>query len=322
MGLIESPEIKFARKIIQKHSLATPFDLKELVSKYATLIYRPIPIRGVDGVTLNLKIPGKTPKIIVNSTQPETRQKFTLAHEFGHIIIPWHLGTIIDDLYSKEYKSFVYGEIEGEANRFAAELLMPKDWVLLKFSKLKNLGVLQKHIVDKIALSGQAVAIRIVQVLPKNIIYLAVDEEGIIRFAGKTNETDTFLPVIGAELKDGIFPYVESHNTYKKSNLTYHWWKIKDSIELPTEEDIRDWRKILDDICNEIQPKEGKEKFKRSIIGIVASAHGKTKQGENYSPSTVTASVIYRLNRNDLASFTQHTDFFKFVNARVKEFFW
>src|SRR5688500_8404326 len=95
-GINDCPEVKLARKIIEKHSLTIPFNVEKLVSEYAEVIYRKIPISGVDGISINLKTIGKQTKIVVNSSIPKTRQIFTLAHELGHIIIPWHLGTIID----------------------------------------------------------------------------------------------------------------------------------------------------------------------------------------------------------------------------------
>lgn len=96
MRLAQLPEIKMARKIIKRHSLKVPFDLDGLVEQYAIIIYKSIPVDSVDGVCLHLKTAGKTPTVIVNADSVRTRQNFTLAHELGHIIIPWHLGTFID----------------------------------------------------------------------------------------------------------------------------------------------------------------------------------------------------------------------------------
>ena len=81
------PEVKLARKIIHKHSLEIPFDIDSLVKEYADLIYKPIPVSGIDGVSLNLKTPGKKPLIIVNSSLQKQRQFFTLAHELGHFFM-------------------------------------------------------------------------------------------------------------------------------------------------------------------------------------------------------------------------------------------
>jgi hypothetical protein len=36
---------------------------------------------GVDGICLDLKVPGKRPTVLINADQPPRRKRFTLAHE-------------------------------------------------------------------------------------------------------------------------------------------------------------------------------------------------------------------------------------------------
>lgn len=73
-------------------------------------------------------------RITVNAGDPETRQRFTIAHELGHFMLHRHLiGDGIDD--DRAYRSTDTGKYhntsigrleETEANQFAASLLMPK----------------------------------------------------------------------------------------------------------------------------------------------------------------------------------------------------
>lgn len=173
MGLKVPAEVKMARRILQNHSLSIPFDLDALVAQYAEVIYKTIPLEGVDGICLNLKKPGKFPKVIVNESSPRTRQKFTLAHELGHIIIPWHLGTIVDEIdisnrntaTGKQYRDF-----EKEANRFASELLMPLDWILSLFHKNHDSSFLILQACEHCGVSEAAAEIRV-----KNALYEIAD---------------------------------------------------------------------------------------------------------------------------------------------------
>lgn len=65
----------------------------------------------------------------VNNNHPYVRQKFTIAHELGHwvfhrntdLLIDFHSGVISED---EEFN-----KNETQANQFAADLLMPKDWI-------------------------------------------------------------------------------------------------------------------------------------------------------------------------------------------------
>lgn len=57
----------------------------------------------------------------VNVDDPPVRQRFTIAHEIGHIKL--HAGDSVID-YRGNLTGYVDGK-EAEANRFAADLLMP-----------------------------------------------------------------------------------------------------------------------------------------------------------------------------------------------------
>ncbi|WP_405421585.1 ImmA/IrrE family metallo-endopeptidase [Streptomyces erythrochromogenes] len=60
--------------------------------------------------------PGKAPLILLNSSAPTDRSRFSLAHELGHLVMHGEPGE---------------GRVqEDQANRFAAEFLMPHDAVL------------------------------------------------------------------------------------------------------------------------------------------------------------------------------------------------
>jgi len=63
--------------------------------------------KSVDGVTVNA--PGTPPCIFLNRNQPADRQRFSLAHELGHIVM----------------HRVPTPTMEDEANKFASELLLP-----------------------------------------------------------------------------------------------------------------------------------------------------------------------------------------------------
>lgn len=66
----------------------------------------------IDGVTL--RPPGMRPVVVPNRNRPADRKRFSLAHEYGHVVL----------------HAFPYDAMEKEANEFAAELLMPRTGVL------------------------------------------------------------------------------------------------------------------------------------------------------------------------------------------------
>lgn len=75
----------------------------------------------------------------VNSKDGEQRQRFTIAHELGHIFLHKHNPVNYDQgiiMLRDSHSSEGNDRREIEANRFAAELLMPEDLIRQDISKL------------------------------------------------------------------------------------------------------------------------------------------------------------------------------------------
>ena len=135
VGIELTPETNLARRIIDKYSLSPPVDIRSMVEAYARLTFVHIPFDDIDGVSLNLKTRDTSTHVIVNSASAPSRQRFTMAHELGHILIPWHVGSVLIDQVapvsprSSSYFTPESWTMETEANSFAAELLMPYSWL-------------------------------------------------------------------------------------------------------------------------------------------------------------------------------------------------
>jgi len=104
-------------------------------------------------------------RISANATHSERRKRFTIAHELGHYMLHAHLvGDGVDD--NRAYRSEPNGNFhnrairrrhETEANRFAAQLLMPHRMI----RKRAETGVSIKELADKFKVSKDAMTIRL-----------------------------------------------------------------------------------------------------------------------------------------------------------------
>lgn len=71
--------------------------------------------------------------ILVRKDRPETRKRYTIAHEIGHYVHPFHRANSTEGFYCKAKDMAVesarpndrHARMEQQANEFAAELLMP-----------------------------------------------------------------------------------------------------------------------------------------------------------------------------------------------------
>lgn len=123
------PEITLARRITEKYNIEPGFDIRKFAERFIEIEEEFIPY-SVDALFFGFGTIGEKPYLILNSRSFYRRQRFTLAHELGHYFIPWHAGLIFchtDPTY--RLKNHLYKEMEGEANRFASELLMPASWI-------------------------------------------------------------------------------------------------------------------------------------------------------------------------------------------------
>ena len=104
----------------------------------------------------------------VNRDQAPVRQRFTIAHELGHLLLHDHGQVYVDRGFRVRLRSGLSGKgidpEEMEANRFAAELLMPIDFLRADLKERefdladdKQLRALAK----RYGVSTQALAIRL-----------------------------------------------------------------------------------------------------------------------------------------------------------------
>ncbi|MDT8330167.1 ImmA/IrrE family metallo-endopeptidase [Roseomonas gilardii] len=97
--------------------------------------------------------------IEVNGAHPSRRRRFTLAHEIAHYLLHQDLfGDSLED--SEMYRSGLPEPVEYEANRYAADLLMPANLVRTLFrAGVKSLN----HLSDAFDVSEGALRIRLKQ---------------------------------------------------------------------------------------------------------------------------------------------------------------
>lgn len=314
------PEINLAKRIIEKHDLSPPIDVKKLVRQHADLQVQPIPFSGVDGLCLNLKVRGKRPRVVINADNPVNRRRFTLAHELGHIVIPWHMGSIVDCLDSDTgLGSAEYWAAEEEANRFAAELLMPSRWVKSQIKVGLNLAITHKAIAENCKVSAHAAAIRLAQFLSANITF-AIESSRSIEVAGRTVGTQANPLSWGEMLSPEAYSYATEHWQADLGAKTLHWWRLPIGEEVD-ESNLRTWKEILNSIvCSLGLPEADQKKLKSSISGVIAYANGAVKQTGNHTVSEVVAACIQKFHgRPEYGAVCKHPEFRTFISAKARQ---
>ncbi|MDP1652587.1 MAG: ImmA/IrrE family metallo-endopeptidase [Rhodocyclaceae bacterium] len=306
------PEVSLARLILEDEGFSPGDDLKLLVSRFARIESVPIPFEA-DGITIK---PGslERPQIVINSRNPPTRRKFTLAHELGHVLIPWHVGTICSHIDGNTDSEDEYYVQEGEANRFASELLVPTAWVNDLFHSTNDPAVTLKAIIDTVGISTQAATIKMMQCLPPGFVCTESHPGKSTQY--HRSPGTVISPPYGEDLElvgryeqmaDGRFSF--RHGSYR-----YRWWFFSRAHEVPTEKLRRPWREALADILASV-PSERRKFVQQSLNGIVAAAHQNRGSGDD-----AYRYIVSRVAGEDYASLViDYPDFRPFVVARLEE---
>jgi Zn-dependent peptidase ImmA (M78 family) len=326
--LSEYPEINLARRVLKKFEVSPPIDIFALVKRYARIEILHLPL-DIDGVSFNLKIPGRQPVVVLNDTRPPRRKRFTLAHELGHVLIPWHIGTILDEIDLSDHgRDLSYWELENEANRFAGELLMPRTWVENLIITYKNPCDLVACVTEIANVSADAALIRVKQILGPGYVYALVDDAGFVISSGRSADTLAAAPQKGHYLdKDAIFPASESRWESRAPGGMWLWWHFANETELPMSSDERDWRKILEGILLDLHLDPSTSmKVKQTINGIVGYVNGLIGRDLHRStPEGLYAASMQRFSSRAIDNpiireFVAHPDFPIYLAKRTRSF--
>lgn len=139
------------RKIIKKLEISSPpIPLEKVANLFSIKIiyYNAFPDH-ISGMIVDQK---EFIAIGINKNHPKVRQRFTIAHELGHFLLGHEIPEkIIDDSFDKPIDK------EKEANKFASELLMPKDFLEKDLAKgneiLKIPDLARRYMVSEQAMS-------------------------------------------------------------------------------------------------------------------------------------------------------------------------
>jgi hypothetical protein len=122
-------------EVIEKHQQKAPVPVNALARDLGIRVYQSSLPDGVYGkLSHDPDRGGKSGyAIYVNGRNAEVRQRFTIAHEIAHFAL--HRDVMNSEIVDKTmYRSELSDAYETQANRLAAEILMPSKLVRFEYS--------------------------------------------------------------------------------------------------------------------------------------------------------------------------------------------
>lgn len=161
------PEIEAAKLRADYNDGELPVPVEDIAAKLGVTIVIGNLDRNVSGLLFRQ---GESKAIGVNAAHPMVRQRFTVAHELGHLRLHPGKELIIDHVrvnLRDDVSSLGTDRQEREANAFAAELLMPRAEVAREVRRvLDRGGTTDSRFITDLALlfdvSDQAMEFRLV----------------------------------------------------------------------------------------------------------------------------------------------------------------
>lgn len=266
----------------------------------------------VDGACMGLK--AKVPLIVVNTrARSEVRIRFTIAHELGHVLLPWHTGDSIDE----SIEQYELESCEKEANAFAAQILAPSAWAREFFSKHiegdHTLSEAIKLFADAAQVSKYTGLFRFIEIAEPGYLFAFIDIEGQVQRQWKSKGTLAVLP-----------KHIEAPSSFRVDNLKTNlcmddeWsgtrvcvWQVESELELVKPSTSYGWKdlrdKIISDLCED---GNRRVELRNSLSGVIASANGCSK---GLSPEARHSMILQRLSNKALNS----PDFKKIVEHNL-----
>ena len=150
------------RQTIESYQENLPIKLGALAEHFGLIVKVTTLEIGISGEISPLTPASNTYKIRINRHEVRQRQRFTLAHEIAHFLLHQDkIGHgIVDNIL---FRSTLSNALEAEANRLAADILMPE--AAIKAWRTENPAVSKRDsltsLAEKFDVSEDAMAVRL-----------------------------------------------------------------------------------------------------------------------------------------------------------------
>ncbi|MDB5998981.1 MAG: hypothetical protein JWP52_680, partial [Rhizobacter sp.] len=240
------------------------------------------------------------------------RQKFTLAHELGHVIIPWHIGTIVSSHEFDDSLDSEYSRLEAEANLFAAELLMPSRWITEIFEVARPFTDSVSLALRTSGVSRDALLIKLFRVIEHPVLCVQHGDGGNIL---KRYATSSSPKGFSCDSVEGFDLRIErsqaTREVFALGDRHYVSWVFRPLVI--GDVDPRSWREVFEEILRET----GTLPYKQSANASLAAKYQRLK---GKPVEEICAAIFNSFKANDmLIGIASHPLFPQYVIKRVNE---
>lgn len=301
-----------ARLLVERHDLHPPVDVLALLKDVADVQILPWSF-DCDGLVVGLT--QARPKAFVRANVDARRQRFTMGHELGHIMLGWHTEVLACHLTVGTPNWLAAGR-EAEASRFASALLVPDrylseicaqgnvtDW----FAGLAEAGV-----------SAYAGVIALARGLPPGWLFVVelpagpedVASAGTRIRLGWVNGTPDYI---------GLVQAAEAHGAVWHQGRRVRWYRFVGDELLPEpDDDPRSTTELLRAATTRAGTRNSEGRDLVPVVnGVISAAVNAVASTD---PAILHATILFRIKtRKDLQTLIDDVDFRIFIARKARE---
>ena len=291
-----------------------PIRVTEYLEKHADVRYDTLPL-GLHG--LLVRRAKARPLVFIEEGIAARRKRFTAGHELGHILIPWHSGTIAcfeEDLLERDSPAAL---MEAEANEFASNILLPSSWLhsYLEVPIDDLAGALLQCSEDSdVSIAAVLMGARRVLEFPA---VMAVLGSGHVEAAAST--ASWHGSKIGRWTRDPVKEIRRSSTTFKRLRIAADRELLIGIHEsdIPAGRPARDSKVILTGLLQEVYENAiERRRISTRVNGIVGSANTRVTSRE---VEVIYSTLRQRFGDREFVELTSHHDFEEFLLAKAYE---
>jgi hypothetical protein len=282
-----------AETLLRRSRFSPPVPVDRLARQYAELEDALIP-GACDGLIIGLDPSAqRQPTIVVARGSPARRRRLTIAHELGHLMLPWHAGQALAcDTPTAWYEA---GSTESEANEFAAELLMPSAWIRDNVERAQSISELLA-LTEVANTSAQSLCIAVARVLPPGHIW-AIFDLGTVAASGRSADSSVLPPKVGSTPDfDQLKRFASDFLIDVVAGRTVAWWNIE-ATQVPPHGSV-DTKALIREILSDYIPEpNAKRRGLQAIAGIGGAA--KSMAADSSDPTLIHGRLRLAFTRRD-----------------------
>ncbi len=160
------PEVAAEKLLLSDWDYKIPIDVFGIAEKHGVRVEGSEEV-AQDGLSGKVCIEDGTPVIRYNPQDTEVRQRFTIAHELGHLVLGHVRNGECHRDPRKNYNTQVFDPDERDANVFAATLLMPVPAVRIALQHINDVSLEKLANLFKVSKTAMEIRLKSMGILPE-----------------------------------------------------------------------------------------------------------------------------------------------------------